>query len=99
MNTNEKIKIIDIDTAGKMLGCTRSNLYTHYLRKGLLKSVPRVSKKAYFYLDEVNKILNEKLADIAARKNLQLKEAEMLDNLVTKEFKEKYIELTIKTNV
>lgn len=94
--STKKIAIVDIDTAGKLFGCTRSNIYTHYLKKGLLTPVPRVSKKAYFFLDEVNKILNEKLADIAARKNLQLHEAEMPDNLVTKEFKDKYTELTIK---
>jgi hypothetical protein len=94
--TVKKKKIVDIDTARKMLGCTRSNMYSHYLKKGILSPVPRVGKKAYFLLDEVNNILNEKLASIAARKNLELKEVERdTTELSNKEFYETYTELTI----
>lgn len=92
----EKTKIVDIDTVCKLLGCVRSNVYNHYLKKGILTPVPRVSKKAYFYLSEVNSIINEKLADIAARKNLTLEETEMESTLVSQDFVEKHVEMIIK---
>lgn len=92
----KKIEIIDIDTVGKLFGCTRSNIYTHYLKKGLLTPVPRTSKKAYFLKDEVYNILNEKLYEINARKNIQLIEVTMDSNSITKAFVKKYVELTIK---
>jgi len=93
--TTKKIEIIDIDTACALLGCTRANIYGYYLKRKVLTQVPRVGKKAYFYYDEVSKILNEKLADIAARKNLRLTEANMDKyKLVPQEFKKMYTELT-----
>lgn len=96
MNTNtKKTEIIDIDTACALLGCSRANMYGHYLKNKTLNQVPRVGRKAYFYYDEVNKILNERLADIAARKNLRLTEVAM-NKLVTDDFKNKYTELAIK---
>lgn len=96
-NTIKKIEIVDLETTMALLGCTRANIYGYYLKKKILSPVPRVGKKAYFYYEEVSKILNEKLADIAARKNLRLYEAS-LDNykLVTEEFKNNYTELTHK---
>lgn len=98
MNTNEKkIEIIDVETACALLGCTRSNIYGYYLKNKILSPVPRVGKKAYFYYSEVNTLLNEKLADVAARKNLRLTEADFSPyKLVTEEFKSNYTELTIK---
>ena len=91
----QKIEIVDLETTMALLGCTRANIYGYYLKKKILSPVPRVGKKAFFYYDEVSKILNEKLADIAARRNLKLTEANM-DNykLVTDEFKNTYTELT-----
>nr|WP_315173647.1 hypothetical protein [uncultured Flavobacterium sp.] len=93
----KKIEIVDVETTCALLGCTRANIYGYYLKNKILSPVPRVGKKAYFYYTEVSTILNEKLADIAARKNLKLTEAN-LDNykLVTDEFKNNYTELTHK---
>jgi len=95
--TTKKTEIVDLETAMALLGCTRANIYGYYLKKRILNPVPRVGKKAYFYYEEVSKILNEKLADIAARKNLRLTEANMEDyKLITEDFKNNYIELTHK---
>ena len=98
MNTDtKKIQIVDVETACALLGCTRANVYGYYLKHKMLSPVPRVGKKAYFYYDEVSKILNEKLADIAARKNLRLTEANLENyKLVSEEFKNNYTELTHK---
>jgi hypothetical protein len=94
---DKKIQIVDVETACVLLGCTRANIYGYYLKNNLLSPVPRIGKKAYFLYSEVNSILNEKLADLAARKNMKLTEANM-DNykLVTDEFKNNYTELTHK---
>ena len=94
---NKKIEIIDIETACVLLGCTRAQIYHSFLKNKILSPVPRVGKKAYFYYSEVTNILNEELANVAARKNLKLTEANM-DNykLVTEEFKNSYTELTHK---
>lgn len=100
MNTNtKKIEIIDVETVCALLGCTRANVYGYYLKKKILSPVPRVGKKAYFYYSEVSTILNEKLADVAARKNLRLTEVN-LDSyrIVTEEFKSTYTELTTLKN-
>lgn len=97
MNSTKKIEIVDLETAMALLGCTRANIYGYYLKKKILNPVPRVGKKAYFYYEEVSKILNEKLADIAARKNLRLTEANLNNyKLVTEDFRNKYTELTHK---
>jgi len=97
MNPTKKTEIVDLETAMALLGCNRANIYGYYLKKRILNPVPRVGKKAYFYYEEVSKILNEKLADIAARKNLRLTEADLGNyKLVTDEFKNNYIELTHK---
>ena len=94
---NKKIEIIDLETAMALLGCTRANIYGYYLKKKILSPVPRVGKKAFFYYDEVSKILNEKLADIAARKNLKLSKRRMSNSsLITQEFLDAYTELTHK---
>ena len=93
----QKIEIVDLETTMALLGCTRANIYGYYLKKKILSPVPRVGKKAYFYYDQVNKVLNEKLADIAARKNLKLSQKKMSNsNLITQEFLDTYIELTHK---
>ena len=93
----EKIEIVDVETTMALLGCTRANIYGHYLNKKILSPVPRVGKKSYFYYDEVSKILNEKLADIAARKNLKLSQKRMSNSsLITQEFLDTYTELTHK---
>lgn len=94
---NEKIKIIDIETACVLLGCTRAQIYHSYLKNKILSPVPRVGKKAYFYYNEVSDILNKELANIAARANLKLIEADLSAyKLVTEEFKNTYTELTHK---
>ena len=93
----EKIEIVDLETTMALLGCTRANIYGYYLKKKILSPVPRVGKKAFFYYDEVSKILNEKLADIAARKNLKLSQKKMSNSsLITQEFLDTYTELTHK---
>lgn len=93
----QKIEIVDLETTMALLGCTRANIYGHYLNKKILTPVPRVGKKSYFYYEEVSKILNEKLADIAARKNLKLSEKRMSNrNTITQEFLDTYTELTHK---
>lgn len=94
---NKKIEIIDIETACVLLGCTRAQIYHSFLKNKILSPVPRVGKKAYFYYNEVSTILNEELANVAARKNLKLSEANMDSyKLVTEEFKNSYTELTHK---
>jgi hypothetical protein len=96
-NTIKKIEIIDIDTVCILLGCKRSHVYGNYLKNKILTPVPRVGKKAYFYYKEVSDLLNEKLANVAARKNLKLIEADLSNyKLVTEEFKNNYTELTHK---
>ena len=93
----EKIEIVDVETTMALLGCTRANVYGYYLKKKILTPVPRVGKKSYFYYKEVSKILNEKLADIAARKNLRLSKKKIDNaNLITQEFLDTYTELTHK---
>ena len=97
MSETKKIEIVDLETTMKLLGCTRANIYGFYLKKKILSPVPRVGKKAYFYYSEVSTILNEKLADIAARKNLRLSEVSLDDyKLITEDFKNTYTELTHK---
>jgi predicted DNA-binding transcriptional regulator AlpA len=95
--SEKKIQIIDIDTACALLGCNRAHIYNNYLKNKILSPVPRVGKKAYFYYEEVSNILDKELANVAARKNLKLTEAN-LDNykLLTEEFKNNYTELTHK---
>lgn len=95
--STKKIEIIDLETTCALLGCTRANVYGNLLKKKILTPVPRVGKKAYFYYSEVSNILDKRLADLVARKNLKLTEAN-LDNykLVTEEFKNNYTELTHK---
>lgn len=94
---SKKIKIIDIETTCVLLGCTRAHIYNNYLKNKIISPVPRVGKKAYFYFEEVSALLDKELANVAARKNLRLSEAN-LDNykLVTEDFKSKYTELTHK---
>jgi hypothetical protein len=93
----KKIEIVDLDTTMALLGCTRANIYGYYLKKKILNPVPRVGKKAYFYYEEVSKILNEKLADIAARKNLRLSQVSMDQyKFITQDFLDNYTELTHK---
>jgi predicted DNA-binding transcriptional regulator AlpA len=93
----KKILIVDLEATMKLLGCSRANVYGYYLKKRILSPVPRVGKKAYFYYDEVSKLLNEELADVAARKNLKLSTKKM-DNykLITQDFLDTYTELTHK---
>jgi hypothetical protein len=93
---SQKIQIVDAETACLLLGCSRSNLYGFYLKNKVLSPVPRVGKKAYFYYSEVHAVLIEKLADLLARKNLILIEADLeIYKLVTEEFKNNYAELTL----
>lgn len=95
----KKIRIVDVDTACDLLGCVRSTIYNYYLARNIIKQTPRYGRKAYLFLDDVERVLNDKIADLVSRKNMKLSNADMNKyKLVPEEFKNTYQEVTSKNN-